>query len=150
MDKLRVGTGEWVVVCDGAKALVFENAGDAKFPNLKTREVYEQENPKTSEAGTDAPGRSVNSTGSARSTMEQTDWHDEAEKAFLGQLASRLNAAVEAGESKAIVVVAAPRALGVLRQSFSAGVKDVIKAEIGKDYVKMPVHQIEKLLLGAP
>ena len=37
MSKLKIGEGEWVVVCDGAKALVLENVGDPKFLNLKTR-----------------------------------------------------------------------------------------------------------------
>ena len=36
MSELLIHHGEWVVVCDGAKALVLENTGDAKFPNLKT------------------------------------------------------------------------------------------------------------------
>jgi protein required for attachment to host cells len=64
------------VVCDGAKALVLENAGNRKTPNLKTREVYEHDDPKTHEIGTDKPGRSFNSVGNGRSAMEQTDWHD--------------------------------------------------------------------------
>ena len=42
MSELLIHRGEWVVVCDGAKALVLENTGDAKFPNLKTVEVFEQ------------------------------------------------------------------------------------------------------------
>ena len=42
MTKLLIHSGEWVVVCDGAKALVLQNDGDAKFPNLKTLEVFEQ------------------------------------------------------------------------------------------------------------
>src|SRR5450759_1375840 len=42
MSGLLIQHGEWVVVCDGAKALVLENTGDAKFPNLKTLEVFEQ------------------------------------------------------------------------------------------------------------
>ena len=39
MSGLLIHKGDWVVVCDGAKALVLENAGDAKFPNLKTLET---------------------------------------------------------------------------------------------------------------
>ena len=146
MPRLRIRPGEWVVVCDGAKALVLENVGDEKFPNLKTREVYEQEDPKTSEQGTDAPGRSINSNGSRRSAMEQTDWHDQAEQQFLIDLAMRLDAAVTAGETKSLILIAPPRALGVLRQAFSAAVRNAIRAEIDKDYVKMPVHEIEKHL----
>ena len=36
MSAFLIRHGEWVVVCDGAKALVLENVGDVKFPNLKT------------------------------------------------------------------------------------------------------------------
>jgi protein required for attachment to host cells len=146
MTELRIRAGDWVVVCDGAKALILENAGDAMFPNLKTREVHEQADAKTHEQGTDAPGRSINSIDARRSAMEQTDWHDQAEQRFLTDLAKRLDAAVTAGETKSLIVVAPPRALGVLRQAYSNGLRDAVRAEIDKDYVKMPVHEIEKHL----
>jgi protein required for attachment to host cells len=143
---LKIRSGDWVVVCDGAKALILENAGDAISPNLKTKEVHEQPDSKTSEQGTDAPGRSISSVGSRRSAMEQTDWHDQAEQQFLVDLARKLDAAVMAGETKSLIVIAPPRALGVLRQAFSAAVRSAIRAEIDKDYVKMPVYEIEKHL----
>jgi protein required for attachment to host cells len=143
---LKIHSGDWVVVCDGTKALILENAGDAISPNLKAKEVHEQPDPKTSEQGTDAPGRSIGSVGSRRSAMEQTDWHDQAEQQFLIDLAKRLDAAVAAGETKSLILIAPPRALGVLRQAFSAAVRNAIRAEIDKDYVKMPVYEIEKHL----
>ena len=146
MDKLKIRSGDWVVVCDGAKALILENAGDGMHPNLKTREVHEQESAKTHEQGTDAPGRSINSVGNKRSAMEQTDWHAQDEQRFLADLAKRLDAAVTAGETKSIIIVAPPRALGVLRQAYSSGLRGALKAEIDKDLVKMPVHEIEKKL----
>jgi protein required for attachment to host cells len=34
MSTVKISHGEWVLVCDGKKALVLENAGDEKFPNL--------------------------------------------------------------------------------------------------------------------
>src|SRR5882724_5104373 len=122
MTEMRIRAGDWVVVCDGAKALILENAGDAKFPNLKTRETYAQPDPKTHEQGTDAPGRSISSVGSARSAVEQTDWHDLAEQRFLHDLAQRLDAAVTAGETKSLIMIAPPRALGVLRHAYSRAV----------------------------
>jgi hypothetical protein len=39
MSKLKIEQGDWVVVCDGGKALVLQNIGDGKFLNLKTKEV---------------------------------------------------------------------------------------------------------------
>jgi protein required for attachment to host cells len=55
MDKMRIDKGDWLIVCDGRKALILENLGDEMFPNLHTREVHEQPNPSTSAQGTDAP-----------------------------------------------------------------------------------------------
>jgi protein required for attachment to host cells len=148
MRNIKIRRGDWVVVCDGAKALVLENVGNANVPNLMTKEVYEQEDPKTHELGTDAPGRAFNSVGEIRSAMEQTDWHDQAERAFLEDLAGRLDAAVTAGETKAVIMVAPPRALGMLRKAYSPHLRGALRAEVDKDFVKMPVHEIEKRLAG--
>ena len=146
MAKMSVRRGEWVVVCDGAKALLFENIGDAELVNLKTREVYEHKDLATHELGTDAPGRSMNSVGSARSAVGQADWHDRAETSFLEDLAKRLDTAVNAGQVKSLIVVAPPRALGVLRAAYSPALRGVLRAEIDKDLVKMPVPEIERHL----
>jgi len=148
MSKLLIRNGEWVVVCDGAKALVLENVGDNKFPNLKTVDVFEQENLATRDIGTDAPGRSFSSVGGGRSAVEQTDWHDQAERSFLVDLAKHLDVSLTAGKTKSFIVVAPPRALGMLRPAYSHQVKNAVRAELDKDYVKMPVHQIEKQLTG--
>jgi protein required for attachment to host cells len=146
MSRLMIRQGEWVVVCDGAKALVLENAGDEKFPNLKTREVYEEEAPMTHEQGTDAPGRAINSVGARRSAMDQTDWHEQQENRFLRRLVTHLEAAVNAGEARSLIVVAPPRALGILRQAYSPNLRAALREEIDKDLVKLPVHEIERHL----
>ena len=146
MSNVLVRQGDWVVVCDGKKALVLENVGDTKFLNLKTREVHEQPDAKTREQGTDAPGRSINSVDSRRSAMEQTDWHEQEEDRFLRKLADRLDAAVNARLVKSLILIAPPRALGVLRQTYSHNLRAAVRAEIDKDFVKLPVHAIEKHL----
>ncbi len=148
MTKMKIGTGDWIVVCDGRKALILENLGDRMFPNLHTREVHEQPNPPTSAQGSNSPGSVHPSIGGARSSVEQTDWHDEAERAFLKTLAERLNVAVTTGETTALTMVASPRALGMIRADYSAAVRKALHAELHKDLVKMPVHEIEKQLLA--
>jgi protein required for attachment to host cells len=146
MQKLKIRQGDWVVVCDGKKALVLENVGDEKFVNFKTREVREHSDLKTHELGTDEPGRTFSSVGAGRSAMEQTDWHAQEEHRFLQKLAGDLEAAVNAGDVKSLIVVAPPRALGVLRQAYSHNLRAAVRAEIDKDLVKLPVHEIEKHL----
>jgi len=148
MTKLKIGTGDWIVVCDGRKALILENLGDRMFPNLHTRDVYEQPDPSTHAQGSDAPGRVHQSAGGARSSVEQTDWHDQSERSFLKTLADRLDVAVTTGETTAVTMVAPPRALGMIRSDYSAVVRKALHGEIAKDLVKMPVHEIEKQLLA--
>ena len=148
MTKMKIGTGDWIVVCDGRKALILENIGDRMFPNLHTREVHEHPDASTAAQGSDSPGSVHQSMGSARSSIEQTDWHDESERAFLKTLANRLDVAVTSGETTALTMVASPRALGMIRLDYSAAVRKALHGELGKDLVKMPVHEIEKQLLA--
>ena len=86
--------------------------------------------------------------GAGRSAIEPTDWHAQEEDRFLRKLAERLDAAVNAGEAKALILIAPPRALGVLRQTYSHGLRAALRAEIDKDFVRLPVHGIEKHLAG--
>ena len=50
------------------------------------------------------------------------------------------------GETKSLILVAPPRALGVMRQAYSHNLRAALQAEIDKDFVKLPVHEIEKHL----
>ncbi len=149
MSEIKLKAGDWVVVCDGRKALILENQGDEKFPNLRMRETHEHEDAKTGEQGTDRPGRVQESTGAARSAVQQTDWHDQAEQDFLKQLVQRLEEAIRKGETQSLIIVAAPRALGVLRPAYSQTVQDAIAAEVAKDMVNVPVYEIEKRLTNS-
>jgi protein required for attachment to host cells len=148
MPALLIRHGEWVVVCDGAKALVLENTGNINSPKLKTVEVFEQKDLPTRALGTDEPGRVINSVGSMRSAVEQTDWHDQAERAFLVHLVQHLDSAVVSGKAKSLIVVAPARALGMIRPTYSHALKSAVRTEVDKDFVKMPVREIEKHLTG--
>jgi protein required for attachment to host cells len=142
----KLDAGAWVVVCDGRKALLLANIGDELYPNLRTFEVHEQENPPTSQQGTDAPGRVHESGTAARSAVETTDWHDQAERAFLRRIVARLDKALQAGETHALIIVAPPRALGVMRPLYTHAISRALAAEVDRDLVKLPVYEIEKML----
>jgi protein required for attachment to host cells len=148
MTERKVNKGDWVVVCDGRKALILKNEGDRITPNLREFEVRTHPDAATHELGADSPGRVQASYGTARSSVEQTDWHDEAERTFLLALATRLDTAVRTGETKALTVVAAPRALGMLRQAYTDPIRAALREEIDKDLVKIPIYEIERRLLS--
>ena len=71
-----------------------------------------------------------------------------AEADIASMLAARLNAAAEARETKALVLVAPPRAMGVLRPALSAQAGALVRDVLDKDYVNLPIDRIEKYLAG--
>jgi protein required for attachment to host cells len=146
MAGLKLAPGVWVIVCDGRKALILENAGDEKFPNLKTRETRESNAPRTHDLGADSPGRVHQSADVSRSAVQQTDWHDQAERDFLTGVAKRIGDAAAKHETSAIILIAPPRALGMLREAIPPAVHKMIRSEIAKDYVHLSVQEIEKHL----
>ncbi|MBS7537691.1 baeRF12 domain-containing protein [Ancylobacter lacus] len=143
---VTIAAGAWVVVCDGRKALILVNGGDARFPNLRTREVREQRNPPAHEQGGGRPGRVHESAGPARAAVEETDLHEQAEHDFLTRLAETLDRAVTGGETRDVILVAPPRALGILRPHYSRALAGAISAEVDRDLVKLPVYEIERHL----
>ena len=69
MNETRIRNGDWVVICDGRKALVTVNAGDEKYLNLKVLEEHEHKSPPTHEQGSDRPGRVQQSVGSGGASI---------------------------------------------------------------------------------
>ncbi len=138
--------GIWVAVCDGGRALLLENQGDAEFPKLETREVFKQDNPPAHEQGSAPPGRAFSPVGERRGTTEETDYHEQQAEAFLGQFADTLNRQVEEGHIHALVLVAPARALGVIRPRLSELTRRAVTTELDRDYVKMPLYEIERKL----
>jgi len=148
MAAVKLPEGAWVVVCDGRKALILENVGDADYPDLRIRDVDKTDDAPTAALGSDRPGRVHQSANSRRSAMEETDLHEQAEDAFLADLVHRLDAALLSKVVKDLVIVAPPRALGALRKVYSNHIRSALVAEIDKDLTTMPADQIEKHLVG--
>lgn len=149
MTKIGLVNGLWVLVCDGRKALLLENVGDHTYPKLETREEVEHKTPPTHELGTDRPGRVHSSADSRRASAEPTDLHKLAEQEFLVHLAQRLDHFATEHKIKNLVIVAPPHALGVLREAMPKHLHALVRAELHKDYVSLPVYEIEKHLAKA-
>jgi protein required for attachment to host cells len=139
-----------VLVCDGRKAKFLRNVGTATSLELQiATELDAEPSARTSEQGSDAPGRVFDRAGGGRSAMEQTDWHALDEERFLKSVASRLEAMYTDGELNDVFVVAPPKALAVLRASRTQGVADKIRLELAKDLTKHPLSEVARLLSAA-
>lgn len=143
MERVRIPWKGWVLVCDGAKALVFRNDGDAELLNLTAVDVLSQPDVPARELGTDRPGRVHQSHGAARSAVNDVDRHEEAELGFLSVVAGRLGKVVAENGVDNLVIVAPPRALGTLRKHLPPAVQAVVKAEVPKDLVRLSTPEIE-------
>jgi protein required for attachment to host cells len=146
MTRVTIDAKTWVLVADGAKALFFHNIGDSEFINLKAMVVVNEPHAPTRDLGTDRPGRSYESAGHGRSAVSHPDLHAQAEESFLRRLALQLGDLVVEHGIERLVVVAPPRALGVLRKQVSPGVAALVAAWVDKDYVKMSTPDIERHL----
>lgn len=135
-----------VLVADGKRYLLLRNTGDLRAPVLTYEGGGEQENPATAAQGSDQPGRAFAGVGSARSAMDQTDWHQIEEDRFAAQVADMLGALASAGDFQELIVVAPPRCLAELRANFGKPVASRIVAEIAKDLTKHPVDEIVRII----
>jgi len=149
-NKMSIPHDAIVFVGDGRKALFLRNAGDEKFPNLKTEQVFVDRNPATHDQGTDKPGRlSAGSNARDRRTaVEATDWHELEEHRFARMVAEEFEKLVRERRVKAVIIAAPPRTLAELRQALHGDVKARIMAEVDKDLTKHPVYEIERHLVG--
>jgi protein required for attachment to host cells len=149
----------YVLVADGQKMLFFRNQGDEAYPNLEVVSAAEHKNPRTSDQGTDEPGRGFVASGtpragnissqmgaSHRSGYEQTDWHQLEEDRFAADAADMLKRRALANEFEKLLIVAPPTTLGELRKHYHKEVEARLVGEIAKDLTNHPVDQIEKII----
>lgn len=146
MSGLSIDHGAWVMVGDGEKALFFRNEGDRLNPNLEVINVFEQDNPRTSEQGTDRPGRTHSSVGTHRSAMQETNWHKLEKHRFAKEIADTLYTAAHSGRYSKLVIAAPPMTMGDIRKALHKEVSEKVVAEISKDLTNMPKDEIERAL----
>ena len=136
----------WVVIADGAKALILLNEGTDAEPLLSVVSKSEIENPPARAQGTDRPGRMPDTGARQRSTMEETDWHEFEERRFVQEISARLNGAAQSRRFDRLVLVAPPRVLGELRGELEEPAAERVVHEIAKDLTRHPVSEIERLI----
>lgn len=143
---LKIDQDAWIVVGDGERALFLRNKGDAEFPNLEMIRVIENDNPPTSDQGTERPGRFSDGPSEHKSAAEPTDWHLLEKHRFAKELSETLYKAAHKAKFDKLVIVAPPMILGDLRKNLHSEVKTRIIAEVDKELTRHPVHKIEEIL----
>ena len=146
MEHVHIPSAALVLVSDGRQAKFLRNRGTPVAPQLILEHSLERKAARTSELGTDRPGRSHSPDGRSRSAMAETDLHQQEETRFAAEVAEVLLEMEHARKFRELVVVAPPRMLGDLRAHFHREVTDCVVAEVPKDFTATPVPELGKLL----
>jgi protein required for attachment to host cells len=146
MADINIPNEALILVGDGEKALFLRNKGHRNDVRLEIENIVWHDNPASHEQGSDEPGRTFASVGSARSAMEETDWHQLGEERFVTEIARTLYTLAHAKKFDALVVVAPPKVLGQLRKEFHKEVTDRITGELPKELTNHYLPAIEKVL----
>ena len=137
-----------VLVADGRKMLFFRNHGDENQIDLRTEAHDERADAKDSELKTDAAGAGSQSFGHGRPAMEETDYHQQEEDIWVKEAAEELKKRALRNDYDALVIVAPPKALGVLRKELHKEVEKRVIKTINKEMTDRPIPDIEHLLVG--
>ncbi|MFQ3595090.1 MAG: host attachment protein [Sphingomonadaceae bacterium] len=146
---MKVPHGAAIVVADGGRFALFRNRGTPFDPDLELIEQEAADFPKTSELGADRPGRAFESVGARRSAYEMTDIRDKVEEDYCRDIARRVEQLV-AGTREGVLLVAAPRALGTIRDALSGEARASLTAEVAKDYTGLSAAEVGRLLANLP
>ncbi len=138
----------WVVVADGAHARLFKAEGASYTIEPLREEVYDPARRKGLDLVADRPGRTFDrSHDQGRHAMEpDTDPKRVEKERFARHLAEILEEGRNAGAYNELVLVAAPRTLGDLREVMSERVRELVRHEIHKDLTSLPLPELEAQL----
>ena len=137
-----------VLVADGRKMLFFRNTGDENQMDLRTEAHDEREDRSNREIKTDAPGSTAQSAGYGRSTMEETDFHQQEEDRWAKEAAEELKRRALRNDYDALAIIAPPKALGDIKKCLHKEVEKRVICTVNKEMSGRPIPDIEALLNG--
>lgn len=138
-----------ILVAESARARLF--ASDGRRSSLSEVEdlTHSESRLQASELTSDLPGRVFDSAGQGRHAMEEAvDPKRREAEAFAKLLADRLESSRRAGEFERLVLVAAPRFLGMLRGNLSDPTRDCIAREVSKNLVREDIETIREAVFA--
>lgn len=135
-----------VMVTDGRKLLFLRNDGDSEHMNLIVEKASVREDAPNRDLSTDEPGSVFSSSGTARSSYEETDFHQLEEDRWVHDAADKVNSRALRNDFDKLVIIAPPKALGELRKKLHKETEKRTILEIDKEMTNQPIKEIEELI----
>lgn len=133
----------WVLIADAAHARVLETIGRGKPLTRVPAFAVSQDLPPSRELGSERPTRTHDLLGDSRHGVEaHSDPRRELKRMFATLVVEKLEAALVAHAFDRLVLVAPPAMLGDIRHALTKALTGHVVAEIDKDLVKVPDHEV--------
>ena len=134
---MQLSKGATVAVVDGEKFNLFRNAGDEAGLDLVAlgHDTVDEDHKGST------PGRHGSSAN--------PDGGQDKEDGFSAGVAELLNRKVLEGKIAHLLIIAAPRTLGALRQHYHEKLSAILVGEIAKDLTGHDRHAVEKAIAAA-
>ena len=133
----------WIVVADAARARIFSTSGSKSPLEPVEQLVSPASRLKERDLVSDRPGRSFDSKGKGRHSMErQSSASEQIARNFAGQVADHLEAGRTSGQYRRLILVAEPRFLGLLNKKITSETEKLITTKIDKNLSRQSDQEI--------
>ncbi len=137
----------WILLADGTRARIVCNTGPGKGLQEVPGMEFEGDNLRPGDIMADRPGRTFDSAGSNRHSMEPpSDPQREAKRSFAADLVAKLQDQLQAQSFDRLILVAAPATLGDIRKVLPKSLLAVVHGEISKNLVQIPNDELHSHL----
>ena len=142
----------WIVVADNAHARIFTRSGVRGALREKQDMVHPASQLHDRDIASGRQGRNIDrSQGGARQALEPASHpKDQAAEVFAREVTQLLESGRNGGEFDALVLIAAPHFLGLLRQGLADATRRLVVNEIPKDLVRHSVKEIAEHIDAKP
>lgn len=132
----------WIVIADAAHARAYLSSKPGGALARVSEFDFAESIPKAHDLAGHQPGSSQPSVGSAHHTVGDSDPRRDMKHKFAVRVAHELEAALKRGAFDKLVIAAPPAMLGDLRAALPKAVAATVAAELHKDLVKTPDHEL--------
>lgn len=143
---MRIDQKTLVLIADGQRATFLSNTAKGETISLKILHSMAFFNEANRDLNPDRPGHSKVGMSERGTSYEQNDIHQANEVTFLGGVIDAIEAIMTENELSKILLIAEPRALGVVRQAMPTALMNKVVMQIDKDYTKNPLPELEAIL----
>lgn len=143
---MHIDSKTLVLVADGQAATFFRNRTSGEAVALEPLHGMGLNNEANRDLTNDRPGHTQVGMSERRTSYEQNDLHQANETAFLKGMLELAPTIMRDHDLSAVILIAEPRALGVIRAEADRAFMDKVLMQLDKDYTKTAIPELEAIL----